>query len=243
MNSSQTSTNQEMKIMDTIQKIKYLPPGDFMFSHKIVGKDEISGEFYLEDDIIQVEFELGQNLGYQLAYRTRWIHHKRKWQFHLAQTYMMIERNFIPFKFMSLPTGEINIPRKSGKINIGKINWDEYNCCGLKGTKTEEGYNDDLNCYIPVVFVDPDNGMNYTKHISLTNLLQHNPDIKNFEVIFPKIPKSFQEGDFEGEYQVEIYQYFEEIYEEEWIEKIVKPIFQKVSEQTQIPIVVDIFSE
>lgn len=223
------------EVMNQVSKIKNLPPRNFVFSRKEVGKCEIGKDYFPDDQLVQGNFTLADNLGYSIPYRTAWFHRKRMWQFHLARTWMMIQRNFIPFNITNFPSDNINIPRSNGDISIGKINIENYSA-GTIRTSQRHNEGDTKDCYIPVIFES--NGETYNKQVTLTKLIQVNPSMSSLKITIPPIQETCEQEDMESEYREDIYYYFRGL-QNDWIDLIVTPVFERISADTGIPIEVE----
>ena len=226
----------EPKIQKIIQNIKAITPGEFAFSSKVVGRDEITGTLYTDDCIEQGIFPLAINLGYSYPYNCKWFHQDRLWQFELAQIYMMVERKYIPYTAINLPEGEINIPRSSGKITKGRINRELFNAGNIRASQTAQDSTQDY--YINVIFED--DGDTYTKQVALTLLLKVNPEIKTLKIRMPLIKEICKETDLESEFREEIYDHFYDIYYHEYIKKFLTPIIDRIGKNAGIFIDFDI---
>lgn len=226
----------EPKTQKIIQNIKAITPGEFLFSSKIIGRDQITGTRYTDDCIEQGIFPLAINLGYSYPYNTKWFHKGRLWQFQLAQTYMVVERKYIPYSAINLPEGEINIPRSSGKVTKGRINREIYNAGAIRSSKTAQDSTYDY--YLNVIFDDDEE--TYTKHVPLTLLLKVNPEIKTLKIRMPLIKEICKETDLESEFREEVYDHFYDIYYQEYIKKFLTPIIDRISNNAGIFIDLDI---
>jgi hypothetical protein len=148
----------------------------------------------------------------------------------------MIERNLIPFSSVNIPD-EFNIPRTSGKINKGKLNFTDFSAMTIHKSKSDDENSETI--YIPVTFEDDITGENMIKHISLGSLLMKNPIITTLSINLPKIEKNVTEECFDYDLSDEVYDYYQKTYQD-WIDNTIVPILDRVKETTYIDISVSI---
>ena len=209
-------------------------------SRKIIGHDELDLKKYDPSLLCSIQMEGSLTLNMCYPYNDIVLNKEvNEWKILCAQIYFRIYYNLIPnetYTSINFPS-VINIQRSSGKIQKARVR----KCAGFRISKNhfEEECIDIPKLYLRVEYNREDTNLenysistDYYKDITIKDIKQFNPDLKDFEISF-SLP-NFLCYEYEG-YKYSVVKYYQKIHYE-WYENILYPLIKYIKRKYDINI-------